>query len=201
MDESRLTNVELTQLRRLVEEYNDIFAMDDSELGETNVVHHSINTGEHPPIRQAPRRVPFVLRKKIEEMVDEMVQKGIIQPSKSPWASPVVLVTKKDGGTRFCVDYRKLNAVTKLDTFPLPRIDDSRLACPHQVFYNTGPCSRILASTNGASIPRENCFLYIFWPIRVPPHAVRPVQCSGHVPTADGDCSGWAGKGIVHGLP
>ena len=137
VDESRLTNVELTQLRRLVEEYNDIFAMDDSELGETNVVHHSINTGEHPPIRQAPRRVPFVLRKKIEEMVDEMVQKGIIQPSKSPWASPVVLVTKKDGGTRFCVDYRKLNAVTKLDTFPLPRIDDSLDLLAHTKYFTT----------------------------------------------------------------
>ena len=58
-------------------------------------------------------------------MVAKMQKQGVIQPSKSPWASPIVLVAKKDGTTRFCVDYRRLNAVTKMDVFPLPRIDDS----------------------------------------------------------------------------
>ena len=54
-----------------------------------------------------------------------MIQQGVIQPSQSPWASPIVLVAKRDGGTRFCIDYQKLNSVTKMDVFPLPRIDDS----------------------------------------------------------------------------
>ena len=61
----------------------------------------------------------------MEKMVQEMLDTGIIEHSSSPWASPIVLVSKQDGSTRFCVDYRRLNAITKLDEFPLPRVDDS----------------------------------------------------------------------------
>ena len=69
-------------------------------------------------------KIPFALRSKVDYMT-EMLEQGIIQPSQSPWASPINLVAKKDGTTRFCVDYRKLNYVTKLDVFPLPRVDGS----------------------------------------------------------------------------
>ena len=69
--------------------------------------------------------MPFALREEVEQMVADMLAQGVIVPSASPWASPVVLVRKRDGGVRFCVDYRRLNRVTKLDEFPLPRIDDT----------------------------------------------------------------------------
>lgn len=90
----------------------------------TDVVKHKIDTGDHPPIRQYPRRTPFVQRTKIAYMISDMEKKGIVKPSISPWASPVVLVPKKDGTTRFCIDYRRLNAITKKDVYPLPRIED-----------------------------------------------------------------------------
>ena len=77
-----------------------------------------------PPIKQHARRIPFALRKKVEELVDDMLEKKVIHASKSPWASPVVLVTKKNGDIRCCVDYRRINSVTKMDAYPLPRIDD-----------------------------------------------------------------------------
>ena len=69
--------------------------------------------------------MPFALRTEVDQMVSDMLQQGVIEPSSSLWASPVVLVRKKDGGMRFCVDYHKLNHATKLDEFPLPRIDDT----------------------------------------------------------------------------
>ena len=69
--------------------------------------------------------MPFALRRKVDELVQEMLDQEVIEPSGSPWASPIVLVQKKDGGVRFCVDYRRLNQVMKLDEFPLPRIDDT----------------------------------------------------------------------------
>lgn len=71
------------------------------------------------------QRIPFALWKKVGEMVKRMLKQGVIQPSRSPWTSPIVLVAKKDGSTRLCVEYRKLNAVTKMDVFPLLSIDDS----------------------------------------------------------------------------
>ena len=106
-------------------EFSGLFALDSSELGRTSIVAHSINTGDHQPVKQQPRRVPNSMRGRVCQLVQDMLKQGVIVPSSRPWSSPIVLVAKRDGTTRFCVDYRKLNAITKLDVFPLPRIDDS----------------------------------------------------------------------------
>ena len=98
---------------------------------------HEIDTGEHSPMKQHFRRVPFVHREKISQMVDDMLEKGIIQPSSSPWASPIVLVPKKDGQLRFCVDYRRLNSVTKKDQYPLPPIEDTLDTLGEMQYFST----------------------------------------------------------------
>lgn len=115
----------ISEVRKLITEYSDVFAMDNNQMGRTNVVKHLINTGSTRPIRQHPRRLPIAKREEAEEIIKDMHDHGIIEPSDSPWSSPVVLVKKKDGSTRFCVDYRHLNEVTKKDCYPIPRIDDT----------------------------------------------------------------------------
>ena len=121
---AKLSAEEEQQLRALITEFADVFAFEDSELGCAIAVKHSIDTGGHPPIKQQPYRSPVIYREKISQMIDKMRADGIIQPSHSPWASPTVIVPKKDGSLRFCVDYRRLNAVTRKDVYPLPRIED-----------------------------------------------------------------------------
>lgn len=101
--------------------FSDVF---DNSLGHTSVALHNINTGDSLPIRQYPRRLPYHHRAEVEKQVKDMLSQGVIQPSTSPWSSPIVLVKKKDGSYRFCVDYRKLNSITKVDAHPLPRVDD-----------------------------------------------------------------------------
>ena len=121
-----LDGVQRGQLANTLLQFTDLFPVPGSALtGHTDAVEHSIDTGTTTPIRCAPRRMSPQKIKKEETCVAEMLTGGQIEPSDSPWSAPVVLVTKKDGGTRFCVDYRRLNLATVKDAYPLPRIDDT----------------------------------------------------------------------------
>ena len=114
-----------------------VFSNDSGDLGKTDLVQHEIQTGDTKPIKQAPRRIPIHRRELVAELVAEMKTKGVIEDSSSPWASPIVLVQKKDGSLRFCVDYRRLNAVTEKDAYPLPRIDDTIEAFSGAQWFST----------------------------------------------------------------
>ena len=82
-----------------------VFLLEEMEKGSVKVVEHTIDTGDSKPIKEAVCWVHFALQEKISEMAKEMLKSGIISESSSPWASPVVIVCKKDGSLRFCVDY------------------------------------------------------------------------------------------------
>ena len=92
--------------------------------GLTNVVEHDIVLKEDAPVRRMSYRIPERLQVSLKEEVDLMLSLGVIEASKSEWCNPIVLVPKKDGTTRFCMDFRYLNSVSKFDSYPTPRIDD-----------------------------------------------------------------------------
>ena len=101
----------------------------NGELGVTDIVKHKINTGDAVAIRQQFRRLPEAQCREASKQIKDMLEKGIIEPSQSPWSSPLVLLKRKDSTFRFCCDYRKLNVVTIKDAYPLPRINYMWTAC------------------------------------------------------------------------
>lgn len=114
------------ELWQVLSEFQNIFALTEEEVGLTHLVQHEIDTGDARPIKTRPRRLPLAHHAAADSAIDEMLKAGIIEPSDSPWASGVVMVNKKKSPKmRFCVDYRPLNSVTKKDSYPLPRIDES----------------------------------------------------------------------------
>ena len=120
-----LTPEQSKEVAELLLKHEASFSESDSDLGRTGITKHSIPTGNAHPIKQPVRRLPVQMNEEISQQIDDMLQKDVVQPSSSPWASGIVMVQKKDGTKRFCVDYRKLNDVTTKDAYPLPRIDDS----------------------------------------------------------------------------
>ena len=111
-------------LLHLLLAYQDVFVKSRNEFGQAHRFTHSIDTGEHPPVYIRPYRIPHSQLHMVDEHIEDMLAKGIIKESNSPWSQPLVIVTKKDGSPRFCVDFRRLNFITKKQIFPMPRIDD-----------------------------------------------------------------------------
>ncbi|KAL6730064.1 hypothetical protein Aduo_001060 [Ancylostoma duodenale] len=123
LQEKESNNWVLLVLAKIASDFGDVFAVSDQELTQTNVVEHSIETGEAAPIKQKARPIPLSTKLELKKILGDLQERGVIEPSSSSWASPIVLVRKKDGSLRLCVDYRKVNQVTKIDCYPLPTID------------------------------------------------------------------------------
>lgn len=106
--ETHLTSLERSRLQAVIDRN---MKLPGDGLGCTNRAEHIIVTNS-PPIKQRYYRVNPIVQEQINKELDEMLKLGVIEPSKSPWSSPILLVKKKDGTYRFCIDYRKLNSVT-----------------------------------------------------------------------------------------
>ena len=134
----QLTEEEGHAVVKLLHRHKDMFSLSEQDLSRTKLIKHHIDTGDARPIKQQPRCASPSKHVEIERQVEDLLQRDIIKKSNSPWSSPVVLlVTKKDGCQRFCVDYRQVNAVTIKDAYPLPHIDDFLCALSGAKWFST----------------------------------------------------------------
>ena len=120
----KLNDKQHQKFGKFMERYQDLFAWNPNDFGRTSVITHNIDTGNAVPLKQRFYRTSYQNQLFIKEEIQRLLEAGLIVPSKSQWTSPVVVVEKKNGKKRLCVDYRKLNKVTKRDNYPLPRVDD-----------------------------------------------------------------------------
>ena len=125
VSQTRLTSDIDKQFRNVLRRRATSFAKDSTDLGFCPVLQHDVDTGDSPPIKQSPRRPPLSAGNAEDEILDDMLKTGVIEPSTSKWASPVCLVKKPDGTYRFRIDYRRVNAVSRKDGYPIPDIQDA----------------------------------------------------------------------------
>jgi len=118
---AHLPDREQELLKALISDFSMLFP---DTPGRTQSIFHDVDVGQAQPVKQHPYRVSPVKLKAMRDEVRYMLDNGIVEPSSSQWSSPSILVPKPDGSYRFCTDFRRVNAVTKTDSFPIPRIDD-----------------------------------------------------------------------------
>ena len=125
-------------MRDIAATYASAFVVEDIEpTSSTDVMPFSIVTNETRPVKPRPYRVPVCHQDEVSQQLARMEEQGVISLSKSPWASPMVVVKKKDGSLRLCVDYRKLNSLTLGDSFPLPAIEELLIKVSKSKYFST----------------------------------------------------------------
>lgn len=125
LEDAEISTEERLKLVELLGKYKDVFSHGEDDLGFTTTVTHRIPTTSDCPVRVPHRRIPPHQMEDVRAHLQRLLEQKIIRPSTSPYAAPVVIVRKKDGNIRLCVDYRALNEQTKKDAYPIPRIDEA----------------------------------------------------------------------------
>ena len=118
-------------------EYHDIFSLNKNEMGCMDAAEHIIELLDEEPFKERFRRIALPLLDEVREHLQEMLDGGAIRPSQSTWCNAVVLVRKKDGGLRFCIDFWRLNARTKKDSYLLPRMQETMESLVRARFFST----------------------------------------------------------------
>ena len=132
-----LDGEQVQKVSSMLEEWRHVFALRDTELGCTSATSHRIPLTDNTPFKLRHHRIPPALYEEVRQHLKEMQACGAIRPSHSPWASPIVLVRKRDGSLRFCIDFRKLNTRTPSDAYPIPRIEETLEALNGSVWFSS----------------------------------------------------------------
>ena len=119
-----LTGEQAGRVRQVLSEFADVFATRDLDIGRFTALVHYLKTGQAFPIKQSMRQSPLGLEKQEKATLEQILSAGVIEHSHSEWASPPVLVRKKDGSWRYCIDFRAVNNVCAKDAYPLPLIEE-----------------------------------------------------------------------------
>ncbi|KAL8565429.1 hypothetical protein ACOMHN_049406 [Nucella lapillus] len=118
--DERLSPIQRTELESVFSDFQDVL----TDKPGCSLVEHSIRLTDDKPIQKRQYPIPFAAAETVEQEVNNMLDVEVIEPSSSPYASPFVLVSKKDGSARFCIDFRQLNKITVLDAEPIPDIEE-----------------------------------------------------------------------------
>lgn len=137
LDLTVLPESDQSQVRALLLKHEAVFSAFEGDLGCTNLISHEIPVLDDAPVRQRYRRIPPSDYDAVKAHIHQLLESKVVRESSSPYASPIVLVRKKDGSIRLCVDYRQLNRKTRKDAFPLPRIDESLDALSGSKWFST----------------------------------------------------------------
>ena len=132
-----LTRKQQACLIDVIYDHTEVFSLFDGDLGFCDVLKHSIPTTTDKPVYLPHRQIPVQLQSEVRKCLDNWLKQGIMHPSKSPYASQVVIVRKKTGEIRLCVDFRKLNAISICDSFPLPRVEEALQAVQAAVWFSS----------------------------------------------------------------
>ncbi|XP_032231037.1 uncharacterized protein LOC116614299 [Nematostella vectensis] len=122
---------------QIIRNYRDVFAKDSDDMGCTSTTYQRIHTEDDVPVMERHRRIPPNQYQEVKQHLQDLLRRQVIKPNKSDYASPIVLVRKKSGAIRLCVDYRKLNGKTQRDAYPLPRVEESLDALRGARFFST----------------------------------------------------------------
>ena len=129
--------LEQAHLINMMYDHTEVFSLFDGDLGFCDILKHSIPTTTNKPVYLPHQQISVQLQSKVRKCLDNWLKQGIIHPSKSPYASQVVIVRKKTGEIRLCVDFRKLNAISIRDSFPLPRVEEALKAVQATVWFSS----------------------------------------------------------------
>ena len=121
---AKCTKSECKAINQLLNSFQDVLSKDEFDPGKTHLVHHHIEIGDAPSVKLPPRHIPLAFADGDCKELEKLKRRGVIQPSTSPWAAPLVMVQKWCGAPRMCLDYKRLNAATKDVAYPIPHTQD-----------------------------------------------------------------------------